>query len=880
MISPTDTTAVKLATQDSASLAISGDTTAIAENDSLINVQQPVGDIETEIDYKSTDSLKIDLKTQFVTMYGEGEVNYGKFKLEADRIKLNYSTNVVDATGTTDSTGTVYGTPLFTDDGHLYETDTIKYNFKSQKSIIRGVVTQEGEGYIHGDKIKRVESGEAFVDHAKYTTCNLPEPHFHIDANKIKMIPGKKFISGPFNMKIANIPTPLWLPFGFFPMPNNKSSGIIIPTFGEEIRRGFFLREGGYYFHFNDYIDLTATGEIYSKGSWGVALRSNYRKRYAFSGNWSFQYNHNDEGTEAQESTVDSYWIRWTHSPQSRPGAGRFSASVNFGSSRYNQENPSDIDNNLSQNFSSAVSYSKTLGKLFNFSANANLNQNVSTGVIDLTFPQVSFNMNRVNPFQKKGKSAQTWYEKINFTYSMNASNRLTNNRVNSPSFPVDNPNPMDSVIIDFTPENFDEIWKRSQNGFQHRIPVSTSFKILKYFTLSPNFNWNEIHYFKKLDYTWIENGGADGSGAVRIDTLGGLQRVYSFNGGANLNTRLYGTAYFKSEKIQAIRHVMAPTVSMSFSPDFGADRYGYYQDVQVNNNGDTRRLSRYEGFLYGTPTSGKQANMSFSISNTLEMKVLSKNDTTGKAKIVPILENFSISTNYNFAADSFNLSPFSLVARTSLFNKKLSINWSGTIDPYVYVLENVSEGTNGEVSVRQRRTSQYAWNAGQGIGQLSSWNLALSTRLSPKGMSADDRAKRYENELRYGDNQAELDYLINHPDTYVDWNVPWNLSLNLNMNYNKTGFQDSKITASMRFNGDVSLTEKWKITYNSGYDFVQREFTQTNLGILRDLHCWEMRVDWTPFGRYTSYSLTIQAKSSLLRDLKLNRQNSWRDQY
>ncbi|BDD08161.1 hypothetical protein FUAX_05930 [Fulvitalea axinellae] len=853
-----------------------------AIKDTLVMKAPRKGGIQTTVNYSAEDSLILDLNSRDMTMFKTSDVDYGESKLEADRIRLNYATNEVDATGVKDTAGTLEGKPIFTEQGKTYELDTIRYNFATKKAVITGVVTQEGEGFIHGGNVKKNALDEWFIDKAKYTTCNLPHPHFHIEASKIKMLPGEQLVSGPFHLEFDDIPLPLVLPFGIFPFPDKNTSGVIIPTFGDEITRGFFLRDGGYYFHINDNINLTVTGDIYTKGSWGINLGSNYVKRYAYQGNFNFDYQYNASESEVDKNSTETFWLRWSHSPKSRPGQGRFSANVNLGSTKYNELNysPNNPNNNLNQNWSSSVSYSKSFGRLVNLSSNASVNQNVSTGQVNLKLPSVSLSVNRINPFLKNGQTAKNWLQRINFTYNLQAENNISNAKVSPPSFKVINP---DTASVDFTIGNIDDLLRRAKYGLKHRIPVSTSIKLFKYLTLSPNFNWNEITYFSKLDYKWDPEAEA-----VQIDTIPGIQRVYSYSGGASLNTRLYGQVNFSdNSSIKAIRHVMTPSVSMSFSPDFSTDKYGYYQDVQINPERDSLRLSRYNGYLYGTPGQGKSATMSFGITNTLEMKVLNKKDSTGEAKnrykIVSLLDNFSINSGYNFAADSFKLSNISWSARTRLFNKKLSVNLSGTIDPYVYRLTNVDVDDKGNRSITQKRIDRYAWEDGKGIGQLSSLSLALNTSLNPnsKGNAGKDQAQeRLDNDTNLDEyDRADLQSIINDPSIYVDWNVPWDLSVNYNFSYRKRGFEESTTTQSMRFSGNVSLSEKWKVTFSSGYNFEEKSFqSPTNIGIARDLHCWDMNVNWVPFGSYQSYTFTIKAKSSLLQDLKLNRSNNWRD--
>ncbi len=869
--------------RDSVHLADSAGTVDILAADSVTTIQDttsfqadtiPQGDIETTINYTARDSMRLDLTTQTVDIYGEGKIVYGEIELTAELINVNYSTNEIQAMGREDSLGNPVGDPVFKDGPEVYETKNMRYNFNTKKAIIQGVVTQQGEGIMHGNRVKRNQAGDLYIDRAKYTTCNRPDPHFHIEANKLKLIPGNKVLVGPFHMEVMDIPLPVGWAFGMFPMPREQASGIRVPTFGEEKRRGFFLRDGGYYFAISDYIDLLLLGEIYSKGSYGLNIASNYRKRYSYNGQFSFKYNRQKGVEEGDSTVIKDFWVTWSHTPQSK-GTGRFSASVRAGSSSYNQNNPSyyDMINNVNQEFSSNVSYSKSFtGTPFSMGANMRLQQNTRTGAVNMQLPDLSMAMSRIYPFKGKSATARNIFQKINLSWNMTGTNRITNAPVGgSAGFTVANDNPQNDSTVAFTASNWSILADRMQNGVKHALPVSTSAKLLRYFTFSPSLNFQEVWYAKELNYSWM-----DSLNAVRIDTTNKFSRLYSYSAGAGINTRLYGTMFFKSDKIQAIRHVMTPNISMSYAPDFSDEKFGYYQDVQIDSTGRTRKVSKYNGFVYGTPSQGESANLGFSLQNNLEMKVRSKNDTSDKAKKVPILENLAVSSSYNFLADSFNLAPIRIAARTKLFNKKLDINIGGTLDPYVYNLDTFYINERGEEVIRQTQVSKFAWDNGQGLGKISSANLSLSTNLNPEAWQ--NKAADIDKESLSDSERSELEYIESNPDLYVDFDIPWNVRINYNVNYTKRGFEKANITQSLRLTGDLSLTAKWKVGYQTGYDFENKEITTTNININRDLHCWQLSFAWVPFGRFTSYNVTIRAKSSLLQDLKLNKQRSFWD--
>jgi hypothetical protein len=431
---------------------------------------------------------------------------------------------------------------------------------------------------------------------------------------------------------------------------------------------------------------------------------------------------------------------------------------------------------------------------------------------------------------------------------------------------------PENDTIVPMSELGLNGLWQRAENGVRHQIPISTSMNLLKFITFSPSFNYSELWYFKELNYQWMQEAAA-----VKVDTITKFSRAYNYSASGSFNTRLYGTLNFKGEKIQAIRHVMIPSLSMGFSPDFSSEKYGYYQEVQIDSLGNTRRLSKYQGFVYGTPSAGENASASFSLSNNLEMKVKSKNDTTDKAKKVVLLDNLSFNTSYNFLADSFNLSNFRIAARTKIFNKKLDINFNSTVNPYAWQLDSIYYTSSGDKRVAQRQRSIYAWDLGKGIGQITQATLALGMSLNPQ---ARDKQNQAEEELGplSAEEEMQLEFIKNNPELYVDFNIPWDLRFNYNVSYRKRGFEDAEIIQALTFSGSITLTEKWNIRFNSGFDFENLEFTQTNFNISRDLHCWQMNFTYIPFGRYQSYALTINAKSSLLQDLKVNKQRSWFD--
>ena len=847
------------------------DTTANNEMDSIIQKSE----IETTINYSAKDSIFYDLKSQKIKLYGNSKIDYGEINLEAYEILVNWNDKTLDANYLTDSTGKKIGKPIFSEGNQSYETDKITYNFDSRKAKIKGIVTQLDDAYMQGEDVKKNEEDELFISHAMYTTCNLEEPHFHISSGKIKVIPGKKVVSGPFHLKFGDVPTPLGFIFGMFPQPKKKVSGLIMPNYGEEKRRGFYLRDGGYYFAVNDHIDLRLTGDVYSKGSYGMTLGSSYKKRYSYSGNLRFNYNKSKLGDFENPSTSNDFSFSWSHTPDAKGKSSRFSSSVNFQTNSYNQNKNlvySDFNESINAQFNSNISYTKTFkGSPFNLSANLRHSQNVQTKKVNLTLPDVSYNMSRIYPFKNLGKLGKTALGKISISHRFNGKIELTNGSVgNSLSgLNILNSSNNFSEQIDFNMDNLNSIIDRSKIGGKHTIPISTSFNLLKYFTVSPSVNYNEIWYFKKLSYNYneLEDG-------IEIDTTNSFQRAWSYSSAFALSTRIYGTVFFKKGKIKAIRHVISPEISMSFSPDFTKPKFGYYENVQINSEGDTKLLSKYENFLFGSPRIGSSASMNFYIGNNLEMKVVDKNDTISGTRKIKIFDNLSFSSSYNFLADSFRLAPVRFSTRTSFFKRLINLSVSGNIDPYTFKLDSISENSSGIKNVYQRRVDELAYKNNQGIGSLAYINMSLGFRFSAKDFRSEDEEEK---DSSFG-TREEIDYINSNIAEYIDFNVPWSINASYNLNRRKLGFRDPTITQTLTFSGDVSISEKTKISFRSGYDFKFKMLTQTSINATRDLHCWRINFSWVPFGRFQSYNLSINAVSALLQDLKLEKRSRFFD--
>lgn len=858
--------------------------------DSLQNTL-PVGDITTTVDYKSRDSINLNVRDKIVKLYGQSKIEYKPVGVDAAIIEIDWNTNIIVAVGVEDSLGNLVDTPVFRNGNEVYETKKIRYNFKTRKAIISGMVTEQGDGFIHGDRVFKNEKDEMFIPFTKYTTCNLRNPHYYIAARNVKIIPGNKMVTGPFNMVMNDVPTPLGFFFGMFPEQKQRTSGLLIPSYGEQTLKGFYIKNGGYYFAFNDYVNLALTGSIYSRGGFGANIRSQYVKRYKYNGDFQFNLTKQLLSTDVKEEPdkVTDFRLSWGHTPKSM-GSSRFSARVNASTSTYNQNNVlRSVEEQINTTLSSSVSFSKTFqGTPISMGINGRFNQNVRTKKVDLLLPEFSMNVQNIYPFQSKSGGSNSWYDRLTFRYTMNGVNKITN-QIASDS------------IAPFDFETLPKLIANAKNGIKHVIPVSTSLKAFRFFTINPSLNYQELWYNSKLDFRYDS-----ATMKVITDTLPGFNRVYSYSTGVSLNTRVYGTYFFKREYgIQAIRHVMTPSLSYSYRPDFADPKFDYWQEVQTNEKGDTRLRSRYEGFVYGSPGRGEASSLSFSLTNTLEMKVKSKKDTTGKSQKVALLRNFGMSTSYNFAADSFQLSVISVRATTNLLNNKkvfngsatmqaTSINLTGNIDPYVWVLDSVGELSNGEQKFYQRRIDKFAWNNGDGLGTLTNITFNMRTGIRAKerkkGASSSKDREGYQvseidrltqmlesGTLSYQE-ELMIENILNYPQAFVDFNIPWGLSATYSLNFRRVGVAKGDVTQTVRFNGDMSLTPKWKLTFNSGYDIEKKEFTQTRIGLHRDLHCWELNFSWVPFGRFTSYDFTIRAKSRLLQDLRINRRRSFTD--
>lgn len=845
--------------------------------------------IDAEVSYKATDSINSTLypeKKMF--LYGNAEVSYQDVLLKAHTIVLDMDSSTALAYGTVDSTGTEIGLPVFTDPSGEYTMRRMKYNFKTEKAIIEHIVTEQGEGFVVGSKAKKIEDDSYCMRHAKYTTCdNHDHPHFYLNLTKAKVIPGKKTITGPAYLVVEDVKLPIAIPFAMIPSTSSYSSGFLFPSYRDEQIRGFGLTEGGYYWAANDYFDFTVKGDIFTNGSWAIRTGTNYKNRYKYSGRFNFQYlvNIYSEKDLPDYSKTKDMAINWTHrqDPKANPYQ-TFSASVNFSTSSFDQNNINNLynpaNNDISTNTKrSSISYSKRwAGKPYNFSASLLHSQNSRDTTIDLTVPDLTFTVNRFYPFKKKNKvgTKENMFEKISLSYTGNLKNYV---HAKESDLGIDG----ESLISQ---------WK---NGAKHSIPVAMNLKFLKHFTVTPSFNYTERWYLNKIEQGYDEETNS----IVNTDTITGFNRVYDYSLSAGTSTKIY--TFFKpwrklfGDKVDAIRHVATPSVSMSYRPDFGDDRYGYYDWFEYYDEERDEVIrhdySYYEGSLYGTPGSGKSGSMSMSLGNTLEMKVKSDKDTTGFKKL-KIIESLNFSTSYNFLADSLNWQPVNMTGRTKLFGT--NVNFGARFDPYA--IDTTSTGqpirVNESVFAQQGkllRLESANLSFGLNFGSDTFKKKDKKSNTDPNDIEEDPNAlppdpmgeQQFDPQAAFEGSNAHFEM---GDDGYAKFEIPWNISLNYSFRLNRGEFNkekmdyDFKVTSDINLNGNLSLTPKWRINFASGYSFDRQEIAHTNIGISRDLHCWSMNFNLVPVGRYKSYFFTIRVNSSMLQDLKYEKRNHPRD--
>ena len=815
--------------------------------------------LEEIIQGKNRDSLYYDVRGKMVHIYEQGDVTYGNMNIKADYMRVSMDSKEILAYGKADTSAYGHTRPEFTEAGSTYTMDTVTYNIDTKRAKIKGVVTKDGEGYLTGREVKMMHDKSFNIQGGVYTTCEHTEhPHYYISMTKAKFIPGKKIVSGPLYLVIADVPLPLVIPEIFFPMNMKRKTGIIMPSYGEDATRGFYLRNGGYYFSFNDYIDLKLTGGIYTLGSWELAASSNYRVRYKFGGSVGVNYAKTIIGEKgsADYQNSNNFKVTWTHQQDSKYNPNStFSANVNFSTSGYNKLASTSLNEYLNAQTNSSIAYSHSWkGTPISMSANMQYSQNLNTGDVSLGLPSINVNVNRFYPFKRKvvvGK--ERWYEKIAMTYKAQLQNSI---------------NTKDDVL--FTKEALGQF----RNGVKHSIPISASFNVLGYINLSPSVNYTERWYFSRVEQNWNPE-----TQIIDKDTVRGFYRVYDYNASVSANTTLYGMYQFKNPKgfVKAIRHTINMSLSGSIAPDFSKEKYGYWKTIQAGPDPEkTVKYSPYQGALYGVPSSGRNASVSFSMAQTLEAKIRSDEDTTGVKK-VKIIDDFSFSLSYNFLADSMKLSQSIPVRIRSSIIPKFGINISMTLDPYE--VDKATGKRYNKLLLLTRgipgRIASTGWSCGYTFNSSNLYTEATINDISKQ-------YPEYSNPYFYDPNDP-LDPALRRQlmtSQYYDFSMPWNASFNYSINYTNNGVK-AKVVNTLGFNASVTLDKKknWAISYTGGFDFERKELTPGVVNIIRDLHCWQMNFSCVPFGYRKSWSFRINVKSSLLQDLKYEKSSSHYDQ-
>ncbi len=833
--------------------------TVITDTISLLKISPDA--IDKQVTYKAAGYKKNDLVNGKVTLVRSAEVNYGDILIQADSVIFNMVNNQIFAVGVKDTTGKVIGKPHFKSGSEEFDADTLRYNFKSGKALVKNIITQQQEGLLHSEITKLLEDGTSNIFNSTYSTCNADTPHFYIALKKAKVYPGEKIISGPGNLVLEGIPLPIYLPFGYFPIQTKPAaSGILIPKPHYEAGRGYALTEGGYYFAVNDYFDLTLRGNLFTNGSWLLNAQSSYNKLYKYSGNFSFSYARNVSGHKglADFNEAKNYSVGWTYSqsPKARPGS-RFSASVNMSSSGFDRNNSYNLNDHVTTQRQSSISYSKTWeGTPFNLSTSMNHSQNVKNNTIGLNLPKVNFNASRIYPL--KGKSAGTtkWWQELQFQYSASIDNQI---------------NTTDSLL--FT----NEVWDDMKNGFTHEAPLSLSIRPFKNFTISPQVSYKGVMYTRKYVQRWDSDNQV-----VVNDTLKGMFYGHAINPSisAGYSPQIFGTFDFVNpeSRIDAIRHVMKPSVSFSFVPAFDGLSSKMYQEVQTSAAGAKKKYSVFEGNIYGTPSlSSRSGSVSFNLTNILEAKVFERGDTTGKARNVKLIDNFNISTAYNIFKDSLNWSPVAMVMRTTLF-EKIGISLNSTFSMY---------GMNS----KGYEINTFYFTQSHKLLRLNNFSASIDFSLSDLLKRKDNKkdtpaASTAAAKVMPGPGPGRLPAgSMDQPAAgfdawgYPEFDVPWTMNVRYNMSYNKTAMNPT-ISQTLTINGTIKLTKKTGITYSTGYDFTGKEITVSQLQVSRDLHCWDMGFSWLPNGYMKMWTFSIRVKASVLADLKYERRHDYHDNY
>ena len=848
-----------------------------------INRQKSNG-LNAPVEFASDDSLVYIAPTKQVRLYGNAKVKYENMNLESDKVRMALDSSLVHATGSADTTGKLTGSPVFTMGSDKYESDTMSFNFKTKRGFINNVYTEQEDGFLSSQHSKRDSSGVLYLEHGRYTTCDAPHPDFYIALSRAKVRPGKDVVFGPAYLVVADVPLPLAIPYGFFPFTKSYSSGFIMPSYGDESARGFYLRDGGYYFAINDKWDLKLLGEIYTKGSWGLSAASNYRKRYRYNGSFFFSYQNTKNGDKGMPdySEQTSFKIQWSHRQDSKANPfSSLSASVNFATTSYERDNLNSMYNPQSYTQSlrtSSVSWTTNFSSLgMTLSGTTNLSQNMRDSTISLQLPDLNVSVSRFYPFKRKKMAGkERWYEKISMSYTGHLSNSI---------------NTKEDLLFK---SNLIKDWS---NGMQHNIPINANFTVLKYINVNPSFNFTDRMYTNKVMKSWDEATQTEVA-----DTTYGFYNVYNWSMSLSASTKLYGfwlpSRKIFGDKIQAIRHVLTPQVSFSYAPDFGASRYGYYatyQKTDADGNVTLQEYSPYTGSLFGVPGKGKTGNISFDLSNNIEMKVKSDKDSTGFRKI-SIIDELGLSMGYNMAAKERPWSDLSMRIRLKWW-KNYTFNMTAVFATYAYELsENGTPYVGTHTEYSRGRFGRF-----QGMSQNFSFTLTPEKlkKLFSGGDKDDDNDDYRDNDdtgvetnidddminAQRGARKQSAGKAETDEDGYMKFSMPWSLTVGygVTMRENTAGKFNTesmrypyKFTQTLNFSGNVRLSDGWNISFSSGYDFEEHDISMTTASLQRDLHCFNMSCS-VVLAPYTSYNFSFRCNAATLTDaLKYDKRSGY----
>lgn len=817
-----------------------------------ISVKISKDSLDQPINYSASDSIVFIIPSKKIILYSQGSVKKGDMDLSADSIEIDQSTQMLTATFRKDTSGKIIGKPKMIQGGSTMEADVIKYNTKTQRGITQHTITQQGEIYIQGEKIKKVSVRDFYAYRSQFTTCNLDTPHFAFLAKRMKLINQKLAVSGPIHPEFEGVPIPLYLPFGIFPISQGRHSGFLPPQFTASEQFGLGLQNMGYYKVINDNVDVTVRSDIYTYGGWALYLSPEYRRRYRYNGRLNFTMQRTRLlGNDPKQDFTDTktFNINWSHTVDSkaRPGTN-FTANVNAGSTKFNRLVLNNPTRNYNNQMNSSITYSKTWDTRYNLTVSANHNQNNNSGVITLNLPTVAFTASTVYPFQKKEYAGTPkWYEKLGIGLNTNLANQI---------------NFYDSLF------SFRNLVDTLQWGAQHTIPIQLSLPSLGPVQISPGISYGEKWFSRQFQRVW-DPIGKDVDTVIKKGFF--TQRDISFS--VSLSTALFGKfdKFGKSSSVKAIRHVIRPTASVSYKPDLTAKDF-YRTQVDTNAN-RSQRFSYYDGAIFSPFSGGTFGGISFGIDNNIEMKVKPKKDTgDAPLKKVRLLDGFGFNGAYNLMADSFRLSPISVYIRSTLF-EKINVTASGTLDPY----QNDKFGD---------RVDRYVWSSGKfSPGKLTNASLAISTSFKSK--PKDEKKEQEQQELEEGlapltmdEQMNELEYARQNPSEFADFNIPWNVNVSYSLNYyrqlNRDYTYSSQINSTASINGDFNLTPRWKMGMNSFYDFKTSKIQMLTMYISREMHCWQLSINVTPVGIVRSFNITVSPKSSILRDLRINRTRSF----